>query len=635
MAWSLVLVPLAGAVAVVVAHRRRAAMVSVAGGSLVLTLAIAVAAAAARWTGHLSWGPRLGLTLDVDGLARLMVVLVPAIAASVVAYAASHEREDPALTRLVALLVAFVGAMELLVAAGDFLTLLLGWELVAACSWALIAHRWHEPHRVGAATEAFVVTGFGALGLYLAAGAAFGATGSVAFAELGALNGPALDVVAAAVLLAAAAKSAQLPFSGWLFAAMEGPTPVSALLHSATMVAAGAYAVARLGPGLAATGWFPEALAWVGLAGAVGGGVVALLQSDFKRALAASTTANYGLILVAVAAGSTFAAGAHLVAHATFKALLFMGAGVAIHAAGTGDLGNLRLGRGLRRTRLLFGVGALALAAVPPLGAAVSKEQILAAAAEAWPWAGAGVLLAGFLAAAYGGRLFLLGFGPDGGRRSRASSGELGAMAALAVASILLGALWLTPAREAVGSLLGAEPLPAVPAEAAASLAMVAAAFAGVAWLDRRGVLLAVALPEGARAAAARWLGLPAAGRILVIDPLLAVAGGLARFDDRVIDAGVRAVGRLSDAFSRLLSWWGERGVDGVVGGVAGGAFAGARTSRTVDERAVDAAVEGLARGVGIAGAASRRLQTGLAHRNYVLVAVGVVVVVVAAVVGR
>ncbi|HEX2031879.1 MAG TPA: proton-conducting transporter membrane subunit, partial [Actinomycetota bacterium] len=510
MAWSLVLVPVVGAVAVAAARSRRGVAAAAAIGSLAVTVAIAVAAAAGQWAGELSWGPRLGVTLRVEGLARLMVVLVPAIAAPVVGFAAVHERDDPAPARLLALMVAFVGAMQLLVAAGDFLALLLGWELVAAASWALIAHRWREAHRARAATEAFVVTGFGALGLYVAAGAAFAGTGSFGFEGLAGLRGVPLDVVAAAVLVAAAAKSAQVPFSPWLFAAMEGPTPVSALLHSATMVAAGAYALARIGPALAATGWFPEAVAALGLAGALGGGLVALFQADFKRALAGSTTANYGLVFVAVGAGSTFAAGAHLAAHAAFKALLFMGAGVAIHAAGTGHLGSLRLGRALRRTAMLFGVGALALAAVPPLGAAVSKEQILAAAAEAWPWAGAGVLVAAFLAAAYAGRLFLLGFGTDGGRGGRASSTEVAAMGILAGGSLVLGALWLAPVRRALGSLIGAGPQGAVPAETAASLAVAAAAVAGAVTLDRRGVLLSVGLPERARVAAAAWLGLPA-----------------------------------------------------------------------------------------------------------------------------
>jgi NADH:ubiquinone oxidoreductase subunit 5 (subunit L)/multisubunit Na+/H+ antiporter MnhA subunit len=419
---------------------------------------------------------------------------------------------------------------------------------------------------------------------------------------------------------------------------MEGPTPVSALLHSATMVAAGAYALARLGPALSQAGWFPETVAGLGLVGALAAGSVALLQSDFKRALAASTTAQYGLVLVAVGAGSAFAAGAHLAAHAAFKALLFLGAGVAIRAGGAGDLGRLRVGRALPRAAALFGVGALALAAVPPLGGAFSKEQILAAARDAWPWAGAGVLLAGLLTAAYAGRLFVLGFGPDGRRPAdtEAPRPQLAAMAVLAGASVLLGALWLPPVARPVASMLGgADPLTGIFWETAAGLAAVATAFAAVTWLDRRGVLFSLGVPDRVRTAGADWLRLPLLGRRAVVDPVLALAAGLSRFDDRVVDAGIRTVGRVSDAFSRLLSWWGERGVDGVVRGVAWGTFAGAGGSRLVDERGVDAAVEGLARGVGVTGAASRRLQTGLAHRNYVIVAVGVVAVVLAAVLWR
>lgn len=635
MAWSIVLAPLAGGVVTALARRNRTATAVVAMGALVVTLGLAIAAAAGEWRGGWSWGPRLGLTLSVEGLARAVVVLVPAVAASVVGYASAHERGDPALARLLAPLVAFVGAMELLVAAADFLTLLVGWELVAACSWALIGHRWREARPPRAATEAFVVTGFAALGLYLAAGAAFGSSGSLAFSAVQGVRGIALDVVAAGVLVAAAAKSAQIPFSPWLFSAMEGPTPVSALLHSATMVAAGAYALARLGPSLAPTGWFPEAVAALGLAGAVAGGIVALLQREFKRALAASTTANYGLVLAAVGVGSTFAAAAHLVAHAAFKALLFMGAGVAIHAAGTGELGRLRLGRALPMTAVLFAVGTLALAAVPPLGAAFSKEQVLVAAAEASPWLGAGVLAAGFLSAAYGARLALLAFGPDGSGGRRPSSGELVPMGVLAAGSLALGGLWLPAGREALAALIGGRTMAGVPAEAAASLILLVVAFVGVAWLERRGTLLSFGLSERVGAATAAWMGLPALGRLAVVAPALATARALARFDDRVVDAGIRAVGRVGDALSRLVAWWGERGVDGAVRGLAGGTAAGARRSRLLDERGVDAGIEGLARGIGVLGGASRRLQTGLAHRTYVLVAVGVVLVVVVAAVGR
>ena len=373
---------------------------------------MALAAAWLEPAASLSWGGPLRLQFAVTGAARILVVLVPVVAAPIVVFAGGVYRDDPGLRRLIGLLVAFVGAMELLLVAADLLTLLIAWELVAAFSWALIAHHWREAKPPQAALEAFVTVRFGAIGLFVAAGAAYAATGSLSFEALAGADATTLGLVAAGVLLAAAAKSAQVPFSYWLFSAMEGPSPVSALLHSATMVAAGAYALIRLQPVLGSVAWFGPAVVGLGLVSALAGGVVALLQTDFKRALAASTTAQYGLMLIAVGAGSVGAATAQLVTHAFFKSLLFLGAGLALSLAGTGDLGRLRLGRSQRVAAVLVGIGALSLAAVPPLGGAFSKEFVLAAAASWSPWLGAGVLLAGFLSALYAGRIFALSYGP-------------------------------------------------------------------------------------------------------------------------------------------------------------------------------------------------------------------------------
>ena len=411
MIWPLILIPVLGGVVLLTAVPRRAS--TPVGAALLASLAaVALAAAWLEPAASLSWGGPLRLQFAVTGAARILVVLVPVVAAPIVVFAGSVYRDDPGLRRLIGLLVAFVGAMELLLVAADLLTLLIAWELVAAFSWALIAHHWREAKPPQAALEAFVTVRFGAIGLFVAAGAAYAATGSLSFGALAGADATTLGLVAAGVLLAAAAKSAQVPFSYWLFSAMEGPSPVSALLHSATMVAAGAYVLIRLQPALGSVPWFGPAVVAVGLVSALAGGVVALLQTDFKRALAASTTAQYGLMLIAVGAGSVGAATAQLVTHAFFKSLLFLGAGLALSLAGTGDLGRLRLGRGQRVAAVLVGIGALSLAAVPPLGGAFSKEFVLAAAAAWSPWLAAGVLLAGFLSALYAGRIFALSYGP-------------------------------------------------------------------------------------------------------------------------------------------------------------------------------------------------------------------------------
>ena len=623
-------VPLAPIVAAgVVALSRRALLV--AGAGVGLSLAAGLAATAGEWTTEWGWGPALELSLSADGIARLMVVIVPVVALAVLAYAASDHREDPGRRRLLSLLALFVGAMQLLVLAADLLTLLIAWELVAACSWALIGHRWRED-APRAGQEAFVVTRVGGVGLVVAAGAALHATGSLSFEALGAATGVDLDLIAAGVLAAALAKSAQPPFSPWLFSAMAGPTSVSALLHSAAMVAAGAYALARLAPALEPTGWFGPAVVVFGLLGAVLGGVVALLQTDLKRALAASTTAQYGLVLVAVGALAVPAATGHLATHAVVKALLFLGAGVAIHAAGTADLGRMRLGRSLPAVAGLFAVGAASLAGLPPLGGAFTKDAVIGAAWEHAPWVGAAALLAGALSALYAGRILLLAYGPGEGRRlSVPPPLQRAAMAALSVLTLLLGALWVPGVREGFARLVGASSVSPPAWEVLLSLATVLIGAGALVLADRRGALLTLGLPARVRVAAADWLMLSAAARALVVTPVLALAGGLARLDDRVVDAGVRAVGRVADLFGRALRVWDERGVDGVVEGVGRGALASADRSRRLDERVVDGAVEGVARGVGAAAARSRGLQTGLAHQYYVILAVGLAVAVAVA----
>lgn len=653
--WLLLLVPLAGALAVAAASRcllgaepgRRAGLLTGIGlVALLVTLTLAVWGAAtgasAEWA---AWGPSFAPRLAIAGLARVMAVLVPVIAIPVVAYAGASLRGDVGLPRLLALLVAFTGVMELLVVANDFLTLLIAWELVGACSWALIGYDWRDPDRPRAARDAFLTMRAGDLGLYLAAGALVAATGSVRYEALSAVHGPALGVVAAGVLVAAAAKSAQLPFSPWLFRAMAGPTPASALLHSATMVAAGAYLLARLAPALAPVGWFSPTVAALGLATALAGGVVASVQDDLKRALAASTSAQYGLMFVAIGAGVPGAAGVHLVTHAAFKALLFLGAGVVLHAAGTLDLATIG-GRGLRRALprvgWLFAAGTLALAAVPPLGGAYSKEQIVAAAATApalggaAPLLAAGVLVAGLLSAFYAARLQLLAFGPSRGATALPAAtdvpaAEMAALALLAALSVGLGLLWLPGARCIAARAVG-DPLAAGATwEVAASLASVATGVA-LSWtLWRRGALVTVGLAEPVRQRIAAWLGLPAAAERLIVAPVRTLAGALAAFDDRVVDAGIRAATRVAAATSHAFTWWGERGVDGLVSGVAWATTALAGASRAVDDRGVDAAVEGVAREVGVAGAQGRRLQTGLAHDYYALVAVGALLVVLTA----
>lgn len=644
MIWAVALLPALAGALLWGAGRERSRTTLAAGAVVAILATLALALGVGEASAAFRWGAGLELTLEATGLSRVMAVLVPLVAAPVAAYAAYHEPEH-GLARLVGLLSAFVGAMELLVLSADLLTLLIGWELVGVLSWALIGFEWRKVPRVQAAGQAFLPTRFGDLGLFAAAGAAFAATGSLRFEDLGAVSGAELDVVAAGVLLAAVAKSGQLPFSPWLFSAMAGPTPVSALLHSATMIAAGAYALARLQPALAGAGWFGPAVIGIGLATALAGGVVALVQVNAKRVLAASTSAQYGLMFVAVGAGFPGAAGGHLVTQAFFKALLFLAVGVAMQAAGTGDIASMRVGRALPVTAGLALVGSLALAAVPPLGGAWTKDAIVAAAAEESLALAIAVAVAGMLSAAYATRLHLLAFG-RGERRDVAGPTpvERAALAVLAAATVALGALWLPGSAERVAEVTGARVAEEAMALAALGIVAVIAGYLAGRRLVRR--------PLRAPAAVVDWLGVPALTKRLVVDPALATARALAEFDGRVVDAGVRAAAWLGAAASRLLARRDTLTIDAAVervGGLVGalGRLLARRDVRTVDavveavgratlrvgdrssrsdDRVLDGAVEGVAAGVAGAGRLARRAQTGMVHHYLLAIAAGVAV---------
>ena len=643
MLWSLPLVPLVSAI-LIAALRGKRGSASVAFGALVLTVVAALLASANQGNALWPWSSStLALQLGVEGFARLMCVLVPSIAVVIILYAiASPEGEDDP-GRLLALLVAFTGAMELLVLAQDFLTLLVGWELVGACSWALVGYEWRDAARVRSARNAFITTRTGDLGLYAAAAATYTATGSLRFATLADVHGPLLGMVAAGVILAATAKSAQLPFAPWLFSAMAGPTAASALLHSATMVAAGAFLLARLAPVLTLVTWFGPIVAAVGVMTALAGGIVASLQSDLKKVLAASTSAQYGLMFVAIGAGLPGAAEVHLVTHAVFKALLFLGAGVASHAAGTLALQRLdrtRLGSALPRVAIFFGAGTLALAGVPPLGAAFSKDQILAAAGRA-PFSRGmlevGVVVAAVLSAFYATRLQLSTFARHGGlevdrsRVARPTLVQAASLGVLAITCVALGILWTPPAQHAFERATTATLAPQGIGQLPLSIGMAILGI-GAAWvLSRSGLLVTVGIPERMRGRAEDWLGIPALAERIMVRPVLVVAHFLSIVDSYLVDAGIRATARVATIASRAFAWWGERGLDGIVNTIARLTGDAAQVSSRIDDAAIDGAVEIVARDVGRVGHKGRDLQSGVTHWYYVLVALGTLAAVLVA----
>ncbi|MEV5968621.1 NADH-quinone oxidoreductase subunit L [Streptomyces sp. NPDC051921] len=385
----------------------------------------------------------IDLALNIDGFAALVAVLVGVVATCVQVYSTGYLRHDPRYPSYAALVSLFTAAMLLVVYSGDLMVLLVGWEIMGICSYFLVGHYWETPEARSASLKAFLVTKLGdvpfLIGLFaLAADAGtFRITGVLGAVATGGLDHPTL--VALLLLAGVAGKSAQFPLHTWLPDAMAGPTPVSALIHAATMVAAGIYFVARLLPVFAASAAALIVLAVAAAVTMVGSALAALAQDDIKRVLAYSTIGQLGYMAGALAVGNRGAAVFHLLSHGAFKALLFLAAGAVIHAAGTNSLSAMSRMSGLTKripdAYWTMTVGLLALAAIPPFAGFFSKEAVLVAAEHTATGeqtvapAGAGwtVLVAGLLTAlltaAYAMRLWLLAFrgkgaeAPDHGRQ--------------------------------------------------------------------------------------------------------------------------------------------------------------------------------------------------------------------------
>lgn len=623
MTFALALLPaLAGLGLLLSGLRGRGTLAAAAAAALLATLTLVGLAVSGGWASRLPWAGPLVLTAALPPVSAAMAALVPLVALPVVLWAAARE-EAEGLRRLLALLLVFVGAMELVAVAADLLTLLIGWELVGACSWALIAHDWRAQAPSRSALYAFVMTRGGDLGLFAAAAAAYAGAGSFAYADLAAMPEEPLAVVVAGVLLAAAAKSGQLPFSPWLFRAMDGPTAASALLHSATMAAAGAFLVIRLQPELSGAPGFGAAAMALGLATALAGGVVALVQPHAKKLLAASTSAHCGLMFAAAGAGYPAVAFLHLAAHAAFKSLLFLAAGSAGHLRRTYRLSALRAGRALPVIAGASAVAALSLAGLPPLAGGWTKEGIAAAVSDQASWAGAAVMLAGGLSAAYAARFQLLAF-RRGEDAAAAGAMERAGPLVLALATLALSLLWLPAAQEAASRLLGGELAHPSTTEMAVSLLLVALGLAGGAWLAHR---LPALGETGRAAAAADWLGLPTLWDRAAIRPVGALAATAARWDDAVLDAPARLLARVGEGGEGTLSGFAAEADRSILDRPAEATGAGARrwadAAASPAEAALDRLPEGLARLALRAGARARRLQSGMAHHYYALLAIG------------
>lgn len=577
--------------------RRMAIGLGTTGATLSLVLAIALLASLdAPVEGSRTWidfgGLVVTLGIRLDPTVALVAVAVAAVALAVQVYSIGYLRRDPhdavdvdhRYPPYAAQISLFTAAMLLVVVAGDLILLLVGWEVMGLCSYLLIAHDRRLPEAPAAAMKAFLVTRVGDVGFLLGIALLGVSAGSFRIADvLGHDHATGLLTAACLLLLAGVAgKSAQFPLHTWLPDAMAGPTPISALIHAATMVAAGVYVVTRLFPLFAQV---PVALAVLGVAASITlllGAFAAAAQDDLKRVLAWSTVSQLGYLTGALAVGAPAAALFHLLTHAAFKALLFLAAGAVIHAVGSAvmsQLGGLRQSMPVTFWSMLIGLGALA--GLPPLSGFFSKEAVLYAAEEAAlhggpapAWVGWSVWLAGLagvaLTAWYATRLLLRTFLGEPRSPIRQPHDPPAVMRwpvlLLTVPAALLGlagfsggfAGRLEPSLdERPANLLPPDPLVQLGPTVLLPLALLALG-AGLAWARWRrdpagdpATMLGRLRPLFARA-----FRLDDLQHTLVVRPVVGLAAGTRTADEVVVDGAVTGSGRVAWRLGGVLAAW-------------------------------------------------------------------------------
>ena len=397
---------------------------------------------------------RVGATLRVDQLALVMVLVVTGVGFLIHVYSLSYMAGDARYPRFFAYLNLFAASMLLLVLADNLVLLYVGWEAVGLCSYLLIGFWFERPRAANAAKKAFFVNRLGDFAFLLGIFVLAAALGSLSVGRVNETAGgmtTGLATVAALLLFAGATgKSAQIPLYVWLPDAMEGPTPVSALIHAATMVTAGVYVVARFSPVFEASGETALiVVAWIGGLTALWAALMAGVEYDIKRVLAYSTISQLGYMFIANGVGAYSVAIFHLVTHAFFKALMFLGAGAVMHAL-HGEVDMRRMG-GLRKvmpvTAMTFACGWLAISGIIPLSGFFSKDAILASAWHEGQYAlwGIGIATAA-LTAFYMSRLYLRVFAgdlhqPEGAHAHDAPFAMAAALVPLAALSVVGGVI--------------------------------------------------------------------------------------------------------------------------------------------------------------------------------------------------
>ncbi|MFZ6005859.1 MAG: NADH-quinone oxidoreductase subunit L [Actinomycetota bacterium] len=371
------------------------------------------------------WLPAGGFSVDVgflaDPLSITMALFVTGVGTLIHLYAIGYMHGDPDFSKFFVYLNLFVFSMLVLVLGDNMLLTFLGWEGVGTCSYFLISFWFSDEANASAGKKAFITNRVGDWGFMVAMFLTFAAVGSLSYGTVLERAPELAPVTATAIALmlfvGACGKSAQLPLFVWLPDAMAGPTPVSALIHAATMVTSGVYLMTRVNPILAHSyDWAPDVIAWVGVATALFAATIAVAQTDIKRVLAYSTISQLGYMFLAVGSGAYVAAIFHMVTHAFFKALMFLGSGSVIH--GMHHEQDMRRMGGLRKlmpvTAVTFIIGWLAIAGVPPFAGFWSKDEILLFAYDKNPILWALGLVTALLTAFYMSRqVFMVFFGEE------------------------------------------------------------------------------------------------------------------------------------------------------------------------------------------------------------------------------
>jgi len=433
-AWTCLLLPLAAAAAITLGGTGISRRVA---GYLATTAALAAFGAAVvafvimlgedpearahtttSWTWLSAGQYHFGFTLLTDQLSVMMMLIVAGVGSLIVAYSVGYMDGENEERRYFAYISLFIFSMLLLVQSGNLLLLLAGWGMVGLSSYLLIGFHQERPSAIAAAKKAFVMNAFGDATMALSLFLLVQHTGQLDYAGVFANSpqgGTVANLIALGLLGGALAKSAQLPLHTWLPDAMEGPTPVSALIHAATMVTAGVYLIVRCHTLFENAYVIQDLAAGLGAATLLMAGLIALVQVDVKRVIAYSTMSQIGFMFVGAGLGAYPNAMFHLMTHAFFKALLFMAAGLAIHAiAGEQDIRQLAgIGKLMPFTKIIFLVGSLALVGIPPFSGFFSKDSILASAL-AQGWYGILIFVAGligtFLTGIYAFRLYFIVF---------------------------------------------------------------------------------------------------------------------------------------------------------------------------------------------------------------------------------